>query len=275
MKFKPAITILIFLLATFYSKAQILIISADEYADAMQPYVEWKEQKGLWCEIGKISEIGNTANEVKAFVSNFHKTNSNRYLLLVGDADKVPTHISYGVTDPNEYSAYSDAEYGYIYSTDYPPAVLVGRFSGECIDDIKTQVERTIFYERDIDASATWLSSTIGIANPYSYETGDNNETDNEHITTLNNNLKEYGYSTAITNQKNSLKNSLNSGCGLINYIGHGYTESWQTTGFAVSDVKNLTNTNKLPIIIAAGCQNGHFRLSTCLAEGITSILDT
>lgn len=268
MKFKLITAILFCLFFTSVSKAQILIISADEYANAMTPYVEWKEQKGVWCEVIKISDIGSTANDVKAFVANYHKTNNNRYLLLVGDADKVPTHISYGVTDPNEYSAYSDAEYGYIYSTDYPPAVLVGRFSGESVDDIKTQVERTIYYERDIDASATWLSSALGIANPYSYETGDNNETDNEHITSLNNNLTQYGYTTATTNSKNTLKNSLNSGCGLINYIGHGYTESWQTTGFSVSDVNNLTNTNKLPIIIAAGCQNGHFRLSTCLAEG-------
>ena len=268
MKFKPIIAIISLLFFTFTSKAQILIISADEYTEAMTPYVEWKEQKGLWCEVVKMSQTGTTANDIKAFVSNYHKTNDNRYLLLVGDADKVPTHISYGVTDPNEYSAYSDAEYGYIYSTDYPPAVLVGRFSGESIDDIKTQVERTIYYERDIDTSATWLSSSLGIANPYSYETGDNNETDNGHITNLNNSLKEYGYTTATTNLKNTLKNTLNSGCGLINYIGHGYTESWQTTGFAVSDVKNLTNANKLPIIIAAGCQNGHFRLSTCLAEG-------
>ncbi len=268
MKFKPIITILIFISTVFVSKAQILIISADKYVDTLQPFIEWKNQKGLWTEIIKMSDIGTSYSDIKDFVSEFYKERSNRYLLLVGDANDVPTHISYGITDPNEYSAYSDAEYGYINSTDYPPAVLVGRFSGESVEDIKTQVERTIYYERDIDASATWLNSSLGIANPYSYETGDNNETDNEHIVNLNNNLKEHGYSTATTNSKNTLKNSLNNGCGIINYIGHGYTESWQTTGFAVSDVNNLTNTNKLPIIIAAGCQNGHFRLSTCLAEG-------
>ena len=267
MKLKTAIVSLTIFVATFSAKSQILIISADEYADTMQPYIEWKEQKGLWSDLIKISEIGATHNDIKNFVANYHADNNNRYLLLVGDADKVPTHISYGVTNPNQYSAYSDAEYGYIYSTDYPPAVLVGRFSGESTNDIETQVERTIFYERDIDSSATWLNTTLGIANPNSSETGDNNETDYEHITKLNSNLKEKGYSTAETDSKATLTDAINNGCGLINYIGHGYTESWQTTGFSVNDVKNLTNTNKLPVIIAAGCQNGHFRLTTCLAE--------
>ncbi|MBR5323222.1 MAG: T9SS type A sorting domain-containing protein [Muribaculaceae bacterium] len=267
MKLKTATAILTILITTFSAKSQILIITADEYAEAMQPYIEWKSQKGLWCDIVKISNIGETHNELKNFVANYHKDNNNRYLLLVGDADKVPTHISYGVTNPNQYSAYSDAEYGYIYSTDYPPSVLVGRFSGESAEDIATQVERTIFYERDIDSTATWLSSTLGITNPSSSETGDNNETDHEHILNLNNILKDNGYNTATTNSKVTLRNAINNGCGLINYIGHGYTESWQTTGFSVSDVNNLTNTNQLPIIIAAGCQNGHFRLTTCLAE--------
>lgn len=275
MKFKAAITILFFLLTVFYSKAQILIISADEYTDEMQPYIEWKTQKGLWCDIVKISKVGSTHNEVKEFVTSYHNTHNNRYLLLVGDANKVPTHISYGETNPNEYSAYSDAEYGYIYSTDYPPAVLVGRFSGESSEDIATQVERTIYYERDIDSSATWLTSSLGIANPNSYEAGDNNETDYAHIINLNNKLNEAGYTTSITNNKNTLKSSINDGCGLINYIGHGYTTSWQTTGFSVNDVKSLTNAYKLPIIIAAGCQNGHFRLTTCLAEGFLRGRDT
>ena len=267
MKFKSIILVAIFLFTASITKSQILIISADEYANQMQPYIEWKSQKGLWCDLVKISEVGSTHNEVKEFVASYHSTHNNRYLLLVGDADKVPTHISYGETNPNQYSAYSDAEYGYIYSTDYPPAVLVGRFSGENEEDIATQVERTIYYERDIDASASWLSSSLGIANPNSYETGDNSETDYEHITNLNNNLSEAGYSTSITNNKTTLKNTLNSGCGLVNYIGHGYTTSWQTTSFSINDIKSLTNTNRLPIIIAAGCENGHFRLSTCLAE--------
>jgi gingipain R len=267
MKFKSVILATIFLFTASVTKSQILIISADEYVNQMQPYIEWKSQKGLWCDLVKISEVGSTHNEVKEFVASYHNVHNNRYLLLVGDADKVPTHISYGETNPNEYSAYSDAEYGYIYSSDYPPTVLVGRFSGESSEDIATQVERTIYYERDIDASATWLSSSLGIANPNSYETGDNSETDYEHITNLNNKLNEAEYTTSITNNKTILKNTLNSGCGLINYIGHGYTTSWQTTSFSTNDVKSLTNANRLPIIIAAGCQNGHFRLTTCLAE--------
>lgn len=275
MRTKTLILLTAFLLGTFVAKSQILIISADEYAEAMKPYIEWKTQKGMWCKFVTVSETGTTHNEIKAFVAEYHKEHNNRFLLLVGDANSVATHISYGVTNPNEYSAYSDAEYGYIYSTDYPPAVLVGRFSGESIEDIATQVERTIHYEREIDSSATWINSALGIANPNSNETGDNSETDYQHITNLNNRLNEAGYNSSTTNIKTSLIEALNNGCGVLNYIGHGYTTSWQTTGFSTSDVKSLTNNNQLPIIIAAGCQNGHFRLTTCLAESFLRGRDT
>ena len=112
MKLKTVTTILTIFITIFSAKSQILIISADEYTGTMQPYIEWKSQKGFWCDMIKVSDIGETHNELKSFVANYHKEKNNRYLLLVGDADKVPTHISYGVTNPNQYSAYSDAEYG-------------------------------------------------------------------------------------------------------------------------------------------------------------------
>ncbi|MBR5531792.1 MAG: T9SS type A sorting domain-containing protein, partial [Bacteroidales bacterium] len=102
-----------------------------------------------------------------------------------------------------------------------------------------------------------------------------NSETDYQHITNLNNRLNEAGYNSSTTNIKTSLIEALNNGCGVLNYIGHGYTTSWQTTGFSTSDVKSLTNNNQLPIIIAAGCQNGHFRLTTCLAESFLRGRDT
>lgn len=269
---KKAIKLLFYITLCFIptvlsAQMQMLIVCAPELADEMKPFIQWKTQKGMKVELVTMDKIGSTAEELKSYIADYYKKNNNRYLLLVGDAEQIPVHFCYGITDPDPNTAYSDAEYGYISGDEYPPSVLVGRFSAKTTEDVRTQVERVIYYERDIDESATWLGNSIGIADPSSNEKGDNDETDIQHIRNINDILKDNNYTTNEISKKNDLIEQLNKGCSIVNYTGHGYTESWATTGFSVNDVNKLTNINRLPFIIAAGCQNGHFRLGTCLSE--------
>ena len=249
--------------------AQMLIVSAPEYMEEMKPFVAWKTQRGMEVQLVSTAETGHTQAELKQYVAEHYATHHNRYLLLVGDATQVPTHISYGITNPTSASAYSDSEYGYLTPGSYPPQILVGRFSAESAADVRTQVERSVAYERDITSSATWLERAIGITDPRATELGDNNETDIQHIRKLNKVLAEYGYSTEEVSTKSKLLENLRNGCGLIQYVGHGYQSSWGTTGFNTTDVAGLSNTGRLPIIISAACLNGHFRLGTCLGEAL------
>ena len=267
---KKAIKLFLYIILCFIPtvlSAQMLIVCAPEFADEMKPFIQWKTQKGMKVELITMDKIGSTAAELKNYVADYYKKNNNRYLLLVGDAEQIPVHFCYEITKPDPNTAYSDAEYGYISSDEYPPSVLVGRFSAKTTEDVRTQVERVIYYERDIDESATWLENSIGIADPSSNEKGDNDETDIQHIRTINDILKDNNYTTYEISKKNDLVEQLDKGCGIVNYTGHGYTECWATTGISVNDVNKLTNINRLPFIIAAGCQNGHFRLGTCLSE--------
>lgn len=252
---------------SFALKAQMLIVCAPEYMDEMKPFITWKIQKGMSVQLVSMSEVGETSADLKAYVKEYYQSHHNRYLLLVGDADRIPVLYSYGITDPNPYTPYSDAEYGYISGDEYPPEVLAGRFSAESAEDVRTQVARVIFYERDIDNTATWLSECVGIANPSSSEKGDNDETDIIHIRGVNSVLEQYGYTAHEVSTKRELTDLLNAGCGIVNYVGHGFMSSWSTTGFSVSDAKSLSNENKLPLIISAACDNGKFSTGTCLSE--------
>ncbi|WP_455499033.1 C25 family cysteine peptidase [Coprobacter sp.] len=247
--------------------AQMLIVCAPEYMDEMKPFVTWKIQKGIPTQMVSMSEIGVSSEDLKTYVKQYYESHHNRYLLLVGDAAQIPVIYSYGITNPNPYTPYSDAEYGYISGDDYPPEILVGRFSAESAEDVRTQVDRVIFYERDIDDTAAWLSETIGIADPSSTEKGDNDETDIVHIRGVNSVLGEYGYTAHEVSAKKRLIDLLNAGCGIVNYVGHGYMSSWSTTGFSVSDMKLLSNKGKLPVIVSAACDNGKFIPGTCLSE--------
>jgi len=58
---------------------------------------------------------------------------------------------------------------------------------------------------------------------------------------------------------KDKVFESVNKGVSLINYMGHGSTTSWSTTGFSNGDCAKLANGLKLPVIVSVACVNGNF----------------
>ena len=145
----------------------MLIISYGPYMEAMQPFVMWKKQKGIATEIIDVSNFSNST-EIQNYVAEYYATNGLNYLLLVGDAEQVPTCMNpIGPTDN---------AYGYILGDDHYSEILVGRFSAESVSDVETQVERTLEYEMSTELSGSWYTSAIGIATEEG--PGDDNEYD-------------------------------------------------------------------------------------------------
>lgn len=248
----------------------MLIIAHSDYISAMDDFVVWKNQRGLKTELVEYSSIGSSASDIETYVANYYNTNDLIYLLLVGDAEDIPSLIVSTAEEPN---ADSDAAYGHISGDDSYAEVFVGRFSAESIAHVETQVERTISYERDMQTSATWLSKGVVIASAEGGGTqGDDGESDIQHMNNIRTDLLAYNYD--LVDQiydpgalASSVATSVNSGRSLINYVGHGSDYSWVTTGFSISNVNSLTNENKLPYIFDVACVNGNFHGQTCFAE--------
>ncbi|MDD3741365.1 MAG: C25 family cysteine peptidase [Bacteroidales bacterium] len=242
----------------------ILIISADEYAEAMNDYITWKHEKGIQTELVLMSEIGTTATQVKAYIQNYFDTENLSYVLLVGDADDVPTMSISGQDSDNGY-AYLAGDDGYA-------DVLIGRFSGNTIADIETQVVRTIYYEKEINTSDTWLANAFGSASNEGEGQGhDGGESDVTHLNNIRTDLENYGYTVTHVNQDGGsnalISTALNSGVGIINYIGHGDVTLWGNTSYTNTQVDGLTNDKKLPFAWSVACVNGDFNGNTCFAE--------
>jgi hypothetical protein len=67
-----------------------------------------------------------------------------------------------------------------------------------------------------------------------------------------------------ITEARTALLAAINSGRLLVNYIGHGAITQWAAEGlFKTSDVAALTNTGRLPVILAMTCYDGYFHHPT------------
>ena len=247
----------------------MLIISYADFMDEMQPFIDWKIKTGMHVEIVDVQTIGGSS-QIKQYVSDYYNNNGLTYLLLVGDAAQVPSS-SVGGND-------SDNNYVYIVGSDHYPDALIGRFSAENVSHVATQVTRTLEYEKE-PVTDSWYTEAIGIASDQG--TGDDNEYDYEHIRNINTDLLNYNYvyanelfdgSQGGNDQSGSPSPSdvalaINSGASVINYCGHGSTTSWGSSGFANSDINNLSNVSKLPFIFSVACINGNFVSNTCFAE--------
>lgn len=249
----------------------MLIISHADFIDEIQPFADWKIMSGTPVEIINVANIGGSS-DIKQFISDYYHNNGLTYVLLVGDAQQVPS----GITGGND----SDVDYSYIVGNDHYPDIFIGRFSSETEDHVTTQVERVLNYEQNPSVDTAWYTNSIGIAS--SEGPGDENEYDYEHIRNIGDNkLVPFTYDNAFEFYDGSqggndaegnptpviISDAINSGASIINYAGHGSSISWVTSGFSNNDINNLSNTGKLPFIFSVACVNGDFVNNTCFAE--------
>jgi hypothetical protein len=252
-------------------RGSMLIICPENFRTAIEPLAEWRKQTGIVTEIVNAEQFID-ADAIYAFIKNYYYTNGNlAYLLLVGDSKQVPTYmLPYGA---------SDNYYSYLAGNDHYPDILVGRFSAETVKDVEVQVKRTLEYEKNPIADATWLKTATGIGSTLS--PGDDGESDFQHVRNLLKQLKTTSYSQyneffdgsqgeadADGNPSTTdLIGKINQGTGIIFYTGHGSTGSWATGSVTKSMVESLNNNGKYPLIWAVACESGNFADNYCLAE--------
>ncbi len=252
-------------------EGNMLIICYDDFYSTMLPFVEWKNMKGIPTEIVNLSEVGDSASDIKNYIANYYNTYGLTFVLLVGDVQQIPTLYSGGYA--------SDTSYSYIVGDDHYPDLFVGRFSAQTTEQLETQVQRSINYEK-YPTTADWYHNGTGIAS--NEGPGDDGEYDWEHMRNIRNDLLAYTYTKVDEFYDGShggededgnptdtmVANAINNGRSIINYCGHGSWDRWITSNFDINDVNNLVNDNMLPFICSVACNNGEFdNYDTCFAE--------
>ncbi len=243
----------------------MLIICYDAWLPNIQPLADHKNSRGINTTVVGVSTIGNNDTAIKAHIQSTYNSGDLAFVLLVGDAAQVDTPISV-----SGYNGASDPKYSLLAGSDNYPEIMIGRFSAESADDVDTQVERTIAYETMPATSQDWFWKGVGIASAEG--TGDDNETDIQHMNNIRADLLAYGYT--LVDQiydpgasPASVTAALNNGRGIVNYTGHGGPTSWGSSDFYNSHVNALTNAGMLPFIVSVACNNGEFDAYTCFGE--------
>lgn len=251
---------------------RMMIVAPKEYQSAVAPFVKWKNQRGIDAFVVD-ADMFSDPFELRDFVREQYIVNGLMFLVLVGDADKLPTFTV--------ENGYSDMMYGYLEGDDHYPDVFVGRISANNPYDIASQLQRFVDYEKEPFTEKDWFSNVLGIASKSG--PGHNDEMDYEHIRNIQDKLQSYTYrereecfdgSQGGQDKDGNVYTEdvidyINDGTGLIVYTGHGEKDSWMTSALGTNHINELRNENMLPLVISAACHTGNFVDGDCLAEAM------
>ena len=127
----------------------------------MQPFIEWKKEKGFHVTVAYTNNIGSSANAIKSYLQDQYNNPPNNmsppsFILLVGDTPQIPASYSSG-------GHVSDLDYC-DFSNDNIPDVLCGRFSGQNINHISSQIDKTLQYEQYTMPDPSFLADVLMIS---------------------------------------------------------------------------------------------------------------
>ncbi len=240
---------------------EMLIICADQFMTSMEPLVEWKNQSGRPTTMVSVTTAGgNSDTGIKSYISNMYNDPNHNlvYVLFVGDYEHITPH-SLG-------SERSDNWFGQVEGTDHYPEVFIGRFSVQTNAHVTSQVNKVLYYERDLQPNVTWCDKGMGIGY-YGAGSGHFGEDDYRHIDLIRDTLLHYTYSVVTEHHGGSggdaststISATTNQGISIINYCNHGSETSWGVANYSTSNVNALTNDNMWPIVWSVACLNGKF----------------
>jgi hypothetical protein len=244
---------------------EMLVIYTARDASAIQPYINWKKQKGFTVHTLEVA----TGTNVKSNILTAYNSNPNLlYVQLVGDWADIKSDLGTSQTAP------MDPMMGCVAGTDNYSELIIGRFSASTAAQVTVQVNKTINYERNPEVGGTWYKNGLGIASDEGEGNGDDGEMDKTHMDIIKNSkLLNYTYTNVASQYAPSasaagVATSVNGGVSVINYCGHGSETTFVTSGYSNTNINSSTNGSKLPFIWSVACVNGKFHMSgDCFAE--------
>ncbi|MCP4709160.1 MAG: T9SS type A sorting domain-containing protein [Planctomycetes bacterium] len=243
----------------------ILVVHTARDVEAIQPYIQWKMEKGYTVHTEEVATGTNISDLVQdAYMAN----NDILYVQIVGDWEDIQSNLGTPENVP------VDPVLGCVVGNDNYADIIIGRFSAHSPDDVTVQVDKTINYEMGFEG--IWQDKGLGLANWQGG--GDDGETDFGHIDVIKENkllpftytevAELYASSSSDEPTSGEVAEVINGGISILNYCGHGSPTSWGTSGFNNNNVAALTNGDMLPFITSVACNNGTFNhYSDCFAE--------
>ena len=235
-----------------------------------------------------VSAIRDYANHV------YEEGSSLRYLLLFGDCSYdyknrvprntnfVPTYESRNSFHPvfsyssDDYFAFFDDDEGLWVESlngDHTMEIGVGRLPIKSTEEARTVVDKIIYYSTNPNTLGNWRNEVVYVAddadaNRHARDVEDLSQIIDTAYAAYNIGkilLDAYeqiaGPSKDLSPQTNqAIKTKLKDGVFVLNFLGHGNERVWTEEEILTrSDIDQLTNRNRLPVIVTATCEFGRY----------------
>jgi len=250
----------------------MIVITPENYISALQPWINWKIQKGFDVNMVTTAQAGGNYNAIQSYVQYLYNTGVSQgatptFVILVGDTGQIP-----GKTSGNATQKVTDLYYGSI-DNDYFPDMFYSRMSAENTDQVTAIVNKILQYEQYTMPDPSYLNNVTLIAGWDSYWNPRIGQPTINYATTYYYNTA-HGFTTVNAHLNQSqypgCYNALSTGVGFVNYTAHGEETSWSDPYFSVSNVNALTNTNKYFLAMGNCCLTGNFGYSQpCFGEAM------
>ena len=249
----------------------MIVITPENYISALQPWLNWKIQKGFDVNVVTTAQAGNNYNAIRSYVQNLYNTGVSQgatptFLVLVGDVAQVPN------TTGSSTQKVTDLYYGTV-DNDYFPDMFYSRMSAENTTQLTAIVNKILQYEQYTMPDPSYLNNVTLIAGWDSYWTARVGAPTINYATTYYYNTA-HGFNEVHSHVNQSqypgCYNALSTGIGFVNYTAHGNNQEWSQPNLTNSGVNALTNNNKYFLAMGNCCLSGNFGYSQpCFGEAM------
>ena len=227
----------------YATPVKMLVVANRMFEEALQPWLQWKTEKGFYLEVKYTDEIGTTANDIKACIQQQYELNHPSFVVVVGDKDQVVPSVS----SAQATNLVSDLYYSSV-DGDIFPDIYHSRMACETVAQLEALLEKVLQYEQYTMPDPSYLKNVLLIAGHDDYGwTATVGRPSIQYATTYYYN-QEHGYEGVhdyLGPNYSGCYDHLSAGVGFANYTAHGGKTSWSDPSFTVSQVHNLTNTDK------------------------------
>ena len=285
--------------------ADWIMITHSSFMTGVLPLATWRSEQGYRTAVIEVQDIYDEFNgglidpeaihNFLAYAYQNWQPPAPQYVLLMGDGHYdfrnnlkrnvpffVPPYLAQA--DPWQGETAADNRYVTVSGSDTFPDMYLGRITVRTPEEAVGVVNKILGYEQNMPGSA-WNMKLLFVADNYDPQAGDFPALSDvivEQLHTPFTFTKVYlnvNYSDPAL-ARSAITNAINEGRGIVNYVGHGSVRYWtKELIFGDRDFSDLSNSDRLPFIMAMTCLEGQYHspvvttLGHSIGEGIVRLV--
>ncbi|MEE4240167.1 MAG: C25 family cysteine peptidase [Desulfopila sp.] len=288
------------------SGVQFLIITAPDFETAANLLAAHRQTQGITTVVVTTDVTGSTSSNIQEYIKNAYDTWDVplEYVLLLGDAEYIPTNYITGHPYHDDELIGTDLYYATVDGTDYDADILLGRISVDSSTQATDRINRIINYP----AAGTHYDKIALAAYFQDYNNYDGYEDrrfvltseeirdylltqsyDVQRIYNTDSDVTPTNWSTtygdgspipaellrsngfAWDGDAADITSKVNDGVLILQHRDHGARWGWGDPYYTDSNVNALTNGDKQPVVFSMNCQTGWFDNETDENSGTTA----